>query len=272
MKEIAILMTCYNRVEKTINCLRALYNCYMPNGYSIEVFLVDDGSTDGTSAQVKELYSSVNIVQGTGSLYWNRGMYLAWKTAIDKKNYDYYLWLNDDTILFPHAINELILCTNNENILTCGAICFPSTKEFTYGGRSIKGEKIIPNGEIQNCYMINGNCVLISNKIVSYVGLLDPIYPHAIGDFEYGLRALKSGFEIITTRTYVGECENHSTLPQWCYSYVPFLKRLKSLYSPLGNSHPKYFFIFEKKYFGFFTALKHFISIHLRVLVPSLWK
>ena len=46
---IAVLLTCHNRKEKTVACLTELYNCTIPANYAFEVFLVDDGSTDGTA-------------------------------------------------------------------------------------------------------------------------------------------------------------------------------------------------------------------------------
>jgi GT2 family glycosyltransferase len=103
-------------------------------------------------------------------------------------------------------------------------------------------------------------------------GIIDPIYPHANGDHDYGLRLLKLGGTIITTRKFIAHCERNAKLPKWCYSSTPFLERIKVLYSPLGNSHPIYYFIYEKRHFGIGVAFKHFLSIHLRVLIPSLWK
>ena len=51
-----------------------------------------------------------------------------------------------------------------------------------------------------------------------------------------------------------------------------FLRRIKNLYSPLGYAEPIPFFLFEKRHIGFVTAVKHFITIHIRVLFPQLWK
>ena len=215
MKRIAVLLTCFNRKEKTLACLRALYSCILQKDYELNVFLVDDCSTDGTANAVLQDYSKVNIIKGTGSLYWNRGMYLAWTTAISKGDYDFYLWLNDDTLLYENAIEELLMCNCHygDDAIVCGAICSEISGRFTYGGRKMNGEEIIPNNFIQTCQFINGNCVLINKQACSTVGLLDPIYPHSIGDYEYGLRAIKKGIPIITTRSYVGECERNESLP-----------------------------------------------------------
>jgi GT2 family glycosyltransferase len=270
---IAVLLTSHNRKEKTIECLKALYQCILPNDFFFSVFMVDDGSSDGTSIAVAAVFPKVNIIQGNGNLYWNRGMHLAWKTAATSQDFDYYLWLNDDTNLVYNGIIELfeIVKTASSPIIVCGAIC-NDRNFFSYGLRLKNGNPILPTNLEQKGMFINGNCVLVPRHIYIQVGNLDSVFPHAIGDYDYGLRAIKNGFEILTTKSYIGICNQNEFLPIWCYSKTPLIKRIKNLYSPLGNSHPYYFFIYEKRHFNILLATKHFISIHLRVLVPSLWK
>lgn len=275
ISKIAVLIACHNRKEKTINCLRALFNqSGLGELYSLDVFLVDDASTDGTADAVKEIFPNVKVIEGDGNLYWNRGMHLAWKTAALHPEYDFYLWINDDTLIFEDTLEEMLACYKEAggDAIICGSTCSPITKEYTYGGKTIKGDIVIPNGQIQECAIMEGNCVLISRTIFKAVGLIDSVFPHAIGDHDYGLRAIKKGFRILVARKYIGYCEQHETLPKWCLKEVPFNKRMKSLYSPLGNAHPTYFFIYERRHFGLFVAIRHYLSIHLRALIPSLWK
>lgn len=73
-KRIAVLLTVFNRRETTLTCLESLFSGSVPEGYSIEVYLTDDGCTDGTTDAVRERFPDVRIVAGDGSLYWNRGM------------------------------------------------------------------------------------------------------------------------------------------------------------------------------------------------------
>ena len=147
------------------------------------------------------------------------------------------------------------------------------TQELTYGGRASNEALIKPNNKFpQACYSINGNFVLVPKKVYELIGTLDPIFPHAIGDFDYGLRALKNGVKSYITSEIVGFCESNPQLPVWCRPEVSLKKRIQSLYSPLGNAHPYYYFIYEKRHFGILTAIKHYTSIHLRLLIPSLWK
>ena len=49
-KNIAVLITCYNRKDKTLLCLESLFKQQgLGIDFSLAVFLVDDGSTDGTA-------------------------------------------------------------------------------------------------------------------------------------------------------------------------------------------------------------------------------
>jgi GT2 family glycosyltransferase len=272
---ISVLLTCHNRKAKTLTCLESVFSQAGLNvEFGILIFLVDDGSDDGTTAAVAGQYPEVNIIPGDGHLFWNRGMHLAWKVASEQVSADYFLWVNDDTYLLEGALKEMIDCLQcvNHPVIVCGATSSKLENKFSYGGSTVSGDSIIPNGEIQYCEIMHGNCVLVPTEVFKLNGNLDPVFPHAIGDHDYGLRYIELGGQIITTRCFIGHCESNEKLPKWCYSSTPILERFRTLYSPLGYSHPRYFFIYENRHFGLFVALKHYFSIHLRALVPSLWK
>jgi GT2 family glycosyltransferase len=272
--KIAVLLTCHNRKEKTIICLESLFKSDLPFNYSLKVFLVDDGSSDGTSNAILEKFPTVKIIQGNGNLFWNRGMHLAWKTASNKNDYDFYLWLNDDVKILSNGIKTLLDNHKLEpNSLLCGVMSSEFDKTITYGGSELQKGLLEPNiSKPLLCQSINGNLVLIPKNIFKKVGNLDNIFSHAIGDFDYGLRVIKCGFDCRISTKVVGYCEQNKSIVEWCNPKVKFLDRLKSLYSPLGNSHPFYFFIYEKRHLGILTAFKHLITIHIRLIYPQLWK
>src|SRR6266480_1904244 len=103
---VAVLMTCFNRREKTIAALTALREA-TTKAIEYRVFLVDDGSTDGTSKIVLDEFPEAKVIEGTGELYWNRGMRLAWCHALEA-NPAFYLWLNDDMILREGSVAKLV--------------------------------------------------------------------------------------------------------------------------------------------------------------------
>ena len=129
---IAVLLTVFNRKTKTLECLEHLYKQIPLEGYKVDVYLTDDGCTDGTPKAVKELFPDVNIIQGNGNLFWNRGMYVAWEAATQIKDYDFYLWLNDDTYLYPESLEYMLnSCTKLGNhCIIVGATC--SIKDDTH--------------------------------------------------------------------------------------------------------------------------------------------
>lgn len=271
---IAVLLTCHNRKDKTLQCLTKLFAQQgLGVDFNIEVFLVDDGSTDGTTEAIKLQFTEINIIQGNGNLYWNRGMHLAWKTATTKKGFDYYLWLNDDTFLFEGALLNLLSVAQlrNKKAAICGSTISLTTNTISYGGNSIAGTLLVPNGTLQETFSFNGNVVLIPKAVYERVGILDKQFPHAIGDYEYALRIRKYNLKSFIASDYVGSCEGNDKLPSWCSTSISLRNRVRSLYSPLGNSHPYYFFIFEYMHYGLFTAIKHFTTIHLRLVFPQLW-
>src|SRR4051812_3286751 len=107
---IAVLLTCYNRKTKTLAFLDSLLCQYALKALQVDVYLLDDGSTDGTSAAVAQKYPAVKIVAGTGSLFWAGGMRAIWQHAMAQNTYDLFWLFNDDVVLFDDAIDNLLKC------------------------------------------------------------------------------------------------------------------------------------------------------------------
>ncbi len=274
MLRIATLLTCHNRRDKTLSCLKALYTQVLDQPVQLSVYLVDDGSTDNTQELVRQAFPEVHILPGNGSLFWNRGMHLAFEAAM-KQGYDYYLWLNDDTNLSSNALQSLLEASNRriesdyKHSIIVGSICDPQTGEFTYGGQvranrwhQLRCKNLLPNGSLQECHTMNGNCVLIPQDVAQIVGNLDPNFNHRYGDIDYGFRARKLGCSIWITSNYVGTCSGN-TLP-------PLHERLKwknLLQSPTGlpfNEHRR----FAKKHTGMLWplyAILPYLGLYLRL-------
>ena len=107
-----------------------------------------------TPADVATQFPQVTIIQGIVNLFWNRGMRLAWQTAAKKFDYDYYIWLNDDVILFENALSEILYCSELKNNLAmvCGSTCATNNKSIlTYGGRIRRVGIVQSNGQTQSC-------------------------------------------------------------------------------------------------------------------------
>lgn len=237
-KKLAVLITCYNRRDTTLACIQALYQ----QDAIFDVFLVDDGSSDGTASAVKSHYPDINIIKGDGNLFWVGGMRLAFAEAL-KYNYDYYLWLNDDTLLEDNALSNLL---NAHQTLTqrgyphsivVGSVKDPVTGEHTYGGRvrsqgwfSNTFKPVKPGKEPKECDTMQGNIVLIPNLVAEKVGNLDAAFIHTMGDLDYGLRARKLNCYVWVAPDYVGICSRNSVRGSWADTNLPLTERLQKVF------------------------------------------
>lgn len=247
LKTIAVLMTCYNRKHKTLASLKAIFNQKIPADIQLQVYLVDDGSTDGTSEAVTQTYSQVKIIPGDGGLFWNGGTRLAFAKAL-QDNHNYYLWLNDDTTLYPEAIEKLlstsdqIIKTGQANPVIVGSTCDPETGNLTYGGmvrsawwHPLKFKLVQPTEQPQPCHTMNGNCVLIPRPVAQVVGNLDPNFVHSTGDIDYGLRVRKEGSSVWLAPGYVGTCTtNPPEADIWDNQNLTLSQRLQKIKQPKG--------------------------------------
>jgi GT2 family glycosyltransferase len=281
MVKIAILLTCFNRKEKTLSCLKAIYSQKeLGSNFLIQVYLVNDGSTDGTPETVKKSFSLVKIINGTGNLFWAGGMRLAWQTAIDTDKYDYFLLLNDDTVLFDNAIFN-ILKSNEEQTkklmkkgISIGTTIDEISGKITYGGKKLKG-KIFPtsynvfdNNEAIACDLGNANIMFISSSVVDKIGILSSKFTHGIADYDYTLRTKKAGFWVMVSPGYAGFCsDDHGR--SWKGGNVALSERISFLYSHKGLSYKEYLY-FIKLHFPLNLPFA-FIKLWLKTLFPFIY-
>lgn len=269
-KSMAVLLTVHNRQAKTIKCLEHLFTQKQPDSLRMDVYLVDDGCTDGTRQAVEKLFPVVNIIQGNGELYWNRGMWTAWDVASKKKKYDYFLWLNDDTYLLENAVVELlILCESyKDKIIVVGASKSSKSDKLTYGGR-ISNDILKCDGRPCEVKGFDGNIVLVPQQVYMTLGNLDYYYRHGKGDSDYALRARKAGIKMYQCGYVLGICDEHERIDTWCNPDVPFPKRWRAMLEPTGM-RPHEWFHYEKK-MSIKMATFHFVTILLRCMFPKLW-
>ena len=244
IKRIAVLIACHNRKNITLACLDALFKNQLPVDHFLKVFLVDDGSTDGTGEAVRKQYPQVNIIEGNGDLFWNRSMHVAFSMALNE-GYDYYVWLNDDTLIDPMAISIMLQTNSHETInnrIIVGAISDPETGKFAYGGarqlaplfRPFLCEYVFPNGYPQYLDVMNGNLVLIPDFVARKLENIDPVFEHAMGDTDYAMRARKLGVIILLTPDYIGSCERNKEAGSYRDKSLSVKRRFKDILSRKG--------------------------------------
>jgi GT2 family glycosyltransferase len=212
---ITAILTCHNRRELTVRCL-ASYFAQKTSGWELNAVLVDDGSTDGTADEVRRTFPDVEVIEEHGSLFWAAGMAAAERVAKIAQP-AYILWLNDDVILQPHAIAQLVDVSLNRSQqrlhLISGAVASELTRDVTYGGvqrrdrHPMRFSLVSPNGSLQKVDTVHGNLLLVPKKTYMELGGIDGEFAHAYADFDYGLRLTGMGGECLLAPTLLGRCE-----------------------------------------------------------------
>lgn len=284
MKSIAVLLTCHNRKAKTLKCLEHLYialNSYKnSNELTIKVYLTDDGSSDGTSLAVLDKYPKTTIIQGSGNLFWANGMISSWQNA-QKGQYDGYLLLNDDTIVYPYVFEELFRahkhCVTNykKTGIYIGATENDS-KELTYSGAIVTNyllasiKVVVPDGSTyQKCDFGNANIMLVHKDVIKKIGILSQGYSHGKADYDYTMKAKKANIPSIICPNICGNCDyDHD------HSYVGWetknvFERKKSLYSPTGVDFRSQL-RFNRKFFPLRWPIVFALG-YFKILFPKLY-
>lgn len=276
MSSIAVLMTSHNRSELTLRCLSSLFRQTSINELSIEVYLVDDGSTDGTGYLVKKQFPQVNVIRGNGELYWCGGMRKAWKEAL-KKKFGFYLWLNDDVDLFEVALNDvfesylLVSKDTDRNVIIGGSFIDQDTGAGFYGGYIYQSPMLFvpPARYPEKVDVCSGNLILVPSEVVKEIGILDKRFSHSMGDFDYMRRARKKNINVYISKGYQGYCRANDEGTPWRNHKLPFRERWNLLHNPKGPPPIEYFkykFRYNK-----FVAPFSFIRMYLRLLFPRLF-
>jgi GT2 family glycosyltransferase len=276
--KIAALACSYNRIEKTKAFLKSLTAQHIPNGYALDIYMLDDLSPDGTASHVREHFPSVNLIEGTGALFWAGGMRMLWQHVRDTADYDFFILFNDDVRLFDNAIEQLIksydLSTFNENVLV-GTVQNPDLTAITYGGRKLlngyNGDAVLvepDKDDLKDCDLGNANIMLVDKATVDKIGILSERYIHSFADFDYTLNAKRHGVKVWVAPGYYGSCDYDHGKP-WLSSAHPLKKRIAYMRSPKGIESRSYL-----RYIRKFFPLNYpaaVLKLWLKTLLPVIY-
>ena len=281
--KVAVLLTVYNRVEKTVRCLTSLFRSIgVSADISFDVFITDDGSTDRTEEEIKRLFpkDQIYLLKGDGNLFWNGGMINSWKAALNQGGYDGYLWLNNDTEILPNLWNELTEADRHSKSqfrqggIYVGSACDAEQSRLTYGGFIftdkwiLKDKFLIPNGTFQPCMCAHGNVTYVSQDIVDKQGILYDKYLHGGSDHDYTYRAYKLGLPIFVLRDYVGICDNdhNVSVDREEFNQKKLKDRIRFLNSPMGYNL-KNTLLFQKRCFPYRYPFVWFLG-YMKAIFP----
>ncbi len=275
---VTAILTCYNRKDKTIKCIKQLH---CNNDVSIRFIVVDDNSSDGTKNEIIELIADgydIDLIEGGGHLYWAGGMRIGIDYYLSRKapRTDFVLLVNDDVSFYPNAIDKCVANAKMQNTIVVGNCCDENDR-FTYGiirvNSMFSGKKLFTHPDVRN--MVNGggtfncNCVLIDDNTFRELGNFDEHYLHSLADYDYGINARKKGKMILGTESFVGVCiDDHGGVNSWLDNTLSRRERIRLKESPKGQPYKEWFYFLNKN-FGIVYAIVYSLVPYIKILVKK---
>lgn len=207
---LSIVLVCWNNKAYLDPCLQSLYKGNLR--YSFDVFVVDNGSTDGSQQMLQEKYPEVRIIQNSG----NVGLGKASNQGIEASKGRYILLLNNDTIVNGPSFDAMVkfLEENPRTGAVGGKLLNPDgTIQACYNNfptlwedfllNSRIGELIRPGypavmtgEEIKSVDWLGSACLMVRRSALDEIGLLDEGYFIYGDETDLQYRLKKAGWEI----------------------------------------------------------------------------
>jgi len=200
---IYIVTPIFNSKAVTLRFVKSLKKQSYKN---FKLIVVDDGS-DGTLDVLKADYPEVDVLKGTGDLWWSGGTNLGVKRALKHKA-DYILTINHDVTLKPNYLSSLVACASLHPKALIGSMVVnreqPEFVWFFGGGYSLRqGLNQHTTGHIGDftapvkSTWLTGMGVLIPAETFRKIGFFDEKnFPLYFGDADFSERARRAGYEL----------------------------------------------------------------------------
>ena len=211
-----IILINYNNTEDTIECVDSLYQSGIN---SKSILIIDNGSENDTINILKKNYPGIEIIWNKENIGFSAANNIGIKKAISN-GFTYAILLNNDTIVTPNAISELINIMDKfqDVALGTGQIrMYPEGKKIWYaGGKLINwrglAAHIFFNRKVEEIKLllipqyvtfISGCYLCIRMSATTKLGLLDERFFIYLEDIEYSARAVKKGCKLLYIPTSV---------------------------------------------------------------------
>lgn len=202
---VAVIVLNWNGRDDSIACLESLQKVEYPN---YEVMLVDNGSVDGSAAAIRRHFPGQEIVETGRNLGFAEGNNTGIRIALER-GADYVLLLNNDTIVHPSLLRELVAAAERcpDGGLFCAKIYYHAEPtRIWYGGARWHDDlmrfqhfydeaQILPDERGVAAVDYACGCALLARSaVLRQVGLLDPRFFLTYEDTDLCFRARAAGF------------------------------------------------------------------------------
>ncbi len=208
--KVFVLILSYNGVKWLKDCLPSVLAMDYPN---FETVVIDNGSSDHTQDFLREQFPRVHVV----TLQPNRGYAGGFDAGLEyaaERGADYFLVMNNDTEIGPHALTALVETAQSRDRagFVTGKVYFYDRREvfqtvgkrddpITWIGHHIGYEEKDEGQYDEPAERIFADDIytLVNRKMYEEVGGYDPEFYLQCEEFDWQLRAKKAGWKIYYT-------------------------------------------------------------------------
>lgn len=256
-KTVTIVVPCWNEERTVYKTIRSLLALNYPQD-KLKIFLIDDGSTDGTWNIIRkfEKYPNIKIFQKE-----NGGKYTALNLGLEHSETDFFGALDADTIADPESLIRIIsYFAGDKNIMAV----VPSVTVYN------------PKNFIQNIQEAEYHMGVYTKKMLSFLGAINVVpgpltifrrkvfddlgpyqHGHNTEDMEIAYRMQKNNYKIEHCNDAFVYTNTPSTIMKL------YKQRLRWVYGFINNTIDYRDVLLKKKYgnFSLFTLPTGVISI-----------
>jgi GT2 family glycosyltransferase len=249
---VGIVVLNWNGRDDTLACLASLRALEWKH---VTTIVVDNGSTDGTPAEVRCRYPEVEVIECGRNLGFAEGNNVGIRRALEL-GLDYVLLLNNDTIVESDALTVLV--REAERRPDAGALCPIIYYDESEGLIWYAGAKFDPRRgrnrrhtgyrerdagryrEVSEVTHATGAAVLVPRRMIEEVGLLDPALFLQVEDVDWTLRMRAAGYRayfVPSARVWhrVSRAAGGEHIPLWSYYNVRNRLEVCERHAPLSG-------------------------------------
>lgn len=200
--KVCIIVVSWNKKDCIKNCLKSLAKVSYPN---YEIIVVDNASVDGSPEEIESTFPYVRLVRNRENLGYTGGNNVGIQYSI-RKSADYIVLLNDDVIVSPSFLTEMIKAFESDRQIGMAGpkiLCFPEKTRIyqPYGkinyylqiGRLSLNRIVEPTKVDWVC----GAALFVRTETIKKAGLLDTNFFLYFDEADFCERAKKAGYKIV---------------------------------------------------------------------------
>lgn len=203
---VCALVLNWNGADDAIRCLESLAQQTYAN---LEMLVVDNGSEDDSVDRIQAAFPGVALLENAENRGFAGGVNVGIRYALEK-DFDYILPLNNDLVLAPDCVEEMVDCAldgasfvtatlyyadDSRRIWSVGGNFHPLTLEKTADARGLIDGDELP-AVLERQY-VPGGATLMAREALEKVGLFDEGYFLYYEDMDLSLRAHRAGLRAV---------------------------------------------------------------------------